>query len=182
MLNYLISFIQGLIILQTSDKSITFKVKMHERYKERAQSLRNPYQRSRATNDEFIKQALDSNRWIIDQDNGFILSRKTRKAIGFKHEGYLKVGIRVNGIVKQIRVHRIIYINSYGLPGTDKVINHKDGNKMNNKPENLEAVSFLKNFLHAEKAGLQSRDLNGRFVSSPNNEDSDEDDLNNTYL
>ena len=50
-----------------------------------------------------------------------------------------------------ILVHRIICKAYYGEPPTDKhVVNHKDSNRQNNKPENLEWVTQQENVKHAK--------------------------------
>src|SRR3990167_6659485 len=72
-------------------------------------------------------------------------------------DGYLKVLIRNNEIVKYLFIHRLVAIsfmeNQYNKPQ----VNHIDGNKKNNVVENLEWCSAHENRLHAYKIGLQSK-------------------------
>lgn len=72
-------------------------------------------------------------------------------------DGYLFVGLRdLNRKTVDARVHQLVAV--YFLeqqPKEDQThVNHKDGNKENNKPENLEWASPYENNLHARLAGL----------------------------
>lgn len=57
------------------------------------------------------------------------------------NKGYYKV--KLNGIPYQI--HRIIWVLHYENLSIDKVINHIDGNKTNNKIDNLETCTVAEN-------------------------------------
>jgi hypothetical protein len=61
---------------------------------------------------------------------------------------------------KHKRVHRLVaaaFCNK--RDGCDEV-NHKDGNKLNNRAENLEWCTKSENMLHAYRMGLQTK---GRY-------------------
>lgn len=70
-------------------------------------------------------------------------------------DGYLGVNLGKNGIRKRYRVHRLVaetfLENSDNLP----VINHKDGNKLNNNIDNLEWCSVAYNTQHSYNIGLE---------------------------
>ena len=68
--------------------------------------------------------------------------------------GYARVTFQVNKSRKDIRVHRAVYEAWYGPLG-DLQVNHLDGNKLNNRLENLEATSALGNTKHAAETGLR---------------------------
>ena len=79
--------------------------------------------------------------------------------------GYHQVTIHYNGSVKTCRKHRFIYECYYGkaLP-SDKVINHINGVKTDNRLINLELISYSENTKHAIKLGLlkpKKGELNG---------------------
>jgi len=61
---------------------------------------------------------------------------------------------RNNDKGKFLLVHRIIYrrFNGQGSLQADLVVNHKDGNSLNNKAINLELVSRQENSLHGKYA------------------------------
>jgi len=70
-----------------------------------------------------------------------------------KHNGYFVVDLSKNNEAKTYFVHRLVvsaFIQSGG------VVNHKDGNKLNNKLENLEVGTHLENIHHAFATGLIS--------------------------
>lgn len=68
--------------------------------------------------------------------------------------GYFKVSLRIDGKTKCEFVHRLIALafidNKDNLP----VVNHKDGDKLNNKPSNLEWCTDQTNSDHAWNTGL----------------------------
>ncbi|MGQ7392163.1 NUMOD4 domain-containing protein [Streptococcus suis] len=87
--------------------------------------------------------------------------------------GYLQTIFFKNGLRKNILVHRVVakaFIPKEN--DTDNlVVNHKDGNKINNCIENLEWVTQSQNVKHAYETGLSSKtvkiiqkDLNGKIL------------------
>ncbi len=72
-----------------------------------------------------------------------------------KEDGYLYIGLTdIYRKKHQVRVHRLIAVAFYGW-NAELVVNHKDGNKTNNKPENLEFVTNHQNIVHALSLGLR---------------------------
>lgn len=77
--------------------------------------------------------------------------------------GYHMVAIQVNGSAKSTGVHRLVCAAFNGT--SDKpTVNHKDGNKSNNVPANLEWATYLENQRHADETGLRQirGERNGR--------------------
>jgi len=69
--------------------------------------------------------------------------------------GYPSVMIRVKGdLFKPYRVHRLVAEHFIPNPNNLPCINHKDGDKTNNRVENLEWCTFQYNLLHARETGL----------------------------
>ena len=58
------------------------------------------------------------------------------------------------GIKHDVCVHRVIAETFIPNPNNLPCVNHKDGNKHNNKVENLEWVTHSENTLHAMKNGM----------------------------
>lgn len=79
--------------------------------------------------------------------------------------GYRHVAVRVGGKAKSVYAHRIVAEAFYGPVPDGLEINHKDGDKLNNMPENLEYVLHGDNVRHAVASGLwpdKSGECNGR--------------------
>lgn len=70
-------------------------------------------------------------------------------------KGYKQVELFRNGIGKTILLHRIIAKEFVCGYKKNLFINHIDGNKTNNLPENLEWVTLAENNTHAWKTGLR---------------------------
>lgn len=74
------------------------------------------------------------------------------------NHGYYHITLSKNGIVQRFFIHQLIaktFIpNSLNLPQ----VNHKDGNKQNNKAENLEWCTLQENITHSIETGLKPDD------------------------
>ena len=86
----------------------------------------------------------------VDSD-GYIISKKfgTPLRYSISPRGYQIVNIQINKRRKGIAVHIAVaraFVPGY-KPGLE--VNHKDGNKQNNKPENLEWVTRKENARHS---------------------------------
>lgn len=69
--------------------------------------------------------------------------------------GYKMVGFSVNKVRKMAKVHRVVAFAFLGPPPKHRtIINHKDGNPLNNNADNLEWCSQKYNMLHARWTGL----------------------------
>ncbi len=67
--------------------------------------------------------------------------------------GYLRFTAKKDNITKTLHVHRIVLL-AFNSIQENKQVNHIDGNKTNNKLENLEWCTDSENKLHAYKNGL----------------------------
>ena len=68
--------------------------------------------------------------------------------------GYVYVFLCNNGKYRNIRVHRLVAEAFIPNPNNLPQINHKDGNKQNNKVDNLEWCTCQENIRHAIKNNL----------------------------
>lgn len=70
--------------------------------------------------------------------------------------GYLSycASLGHRGMYKQIRIHRAVAENFIANPNKCPVINHIDGNKTNNRADNLEWCTQEQNMEHAKRMGL----------------------------
>ncbi len=82
------------------------------------------------------------------------------------YNGYLRVELCKNNITKKYLVHRLVAYAFLNEHDNNLEINHKDGNKQNNKIENLEWVSRSENEKHAYKIGLAKNTEKQRIAVS----------------
>ena len=73
-----------------------------------------------------------------------------------KKNGYVYQMLYKKGKQKLLRVHRIVAMAFLPNPNNLPQVNHKDGDKQNNKVDNLEWCMQSDNMLHAYKNGLQT--------------------------
>ncbi len=89
-------------------------------------------------------------------DNGDVLNIKTEKILkgSIGENGYKYYRLSENGNKKMYYAHRLVaeafLENLNNLP----VVNHKDGNKLNNNVNNLEWVTYTENIAHAHSNEL----------------------------
>jgi len=71
-------------------------------------------------------------------------------------DGYVRVRLIHNGKDKTVRVHRLVAEAFIPNPDGKDTVNHKDGNKENNRVDNLEWAWRTEQMLHAYKLGLKT--------------------------
>lgn len=112
--------------------------------------------------------SIEKESWFLGQyKNGriqfngeFFFSPKTGNVFNsINSRGYNQISLLRNDEtgrkVLTLMSHRLIWIIHYGLiTDSSLVINHIDGNKLNNSISNLELVSVARNLRHALNTGL----------------------------
>lgn len=86
--------------------------------------------------------------------------------------GYLQVGLKVENTRKLGLVHRLVAEAFIQNPDNKREVNHINGNKSDNRVENLEWNTSQENTVHAYKNGLETHysrkieqyDLQGNFI------------------
>jgi hypothetical protein len=71
--------------------------------------------------------------------------------------GYMLVNLYRGGRVRNFLVHRLVAMTFIGRIPPGKQINHRDGDKRNNRADNLEIVTPEENREHAKRTGLVVR-------------------------
>lgn len=86
----------------------------------------------------------------------FKQDKKGKILNGVIRKGYLQVDFRKDGITHSEGVHRIVLATFSPKEGMELyTVNHKDGNPLNNRLENLEWLTLSENTAHARRV-LQS--------------------------
>lgn len=90
--------------------------------------------------------------------DGKLLNTKSGKYLkgSISSQGYKQFSLKNDeGVVKCVLLHRVLAQHFLENPDNHPVVNHKDGNKLNNSLDNLEWVSYKENHDHAIETGLQ---------------------------
>lgn len=66
---------------------------------------------------------------------------------------YITCKLTINGITRSVQLHRLVLESFIPMSKTRNIVNHLDGNKHNNKLENLEWVTAKENVNHTIKNG-----------------------------
>ncbi len=85
--------------------------------------------------------------------------KRGRKNLAPSHSksGYLQVNLYRDGQPQHFYVHRLVAAAFLGPIPWWAVVNHKDGNKRNNRADNLEFMTLEQNIKHAKLLGLMRR-------------------------
>lgn len=79
-----------------------------------------------------------------------------------KSNGYKHLTLHsVKGENKTLMIHRLLSLAFVENPNDEDFVNHINGNKLDNRLENLEWVSFERNVQHAFEIGTNHRFANG---------------------
>ena len=99
----------------------------------------------------------------INRDGRIYNKDKSLKKFHKNSSGYYVVDIYEKGIRQRWLVHRLIATLFVDNPKKEKVINHIDGNKLNNHYTNLEWTNHSYNNKHSYDIGLKTPTLNPKF-------------------
>lgn len=89
-------------------------------------------------------------------DNGDVLNASTGKILkgSIGEHGYKYYRLSKNNTKKMFYAHKLVAEAFLPNPDNLPVVNHKDGNKLNNNVDNLEWVSYSENITHAHQEKL----------------------------
>lgn len=115
-----------------------------------------------AVNDKYIEKILMDWRYratakgvlltrISLNGKGLMKGGKWRKCGKINCYGCNTYQPRFDGKKVDIKIHRVIYAAYKGNLELDKVVNHKDGDRLNNCPSNLELVTWEYNVKYRGK-------------------------------
>jgi hypothetical protein len=73
---------------------------------------------------------------------GYITSKKRGNQVGSNHEGYIICNLtNKDGVIKKVRLHRMIYWAHTGVNPGDDEVDHINGNSQDNRIENLQLLN-----------------------------------------
>lgn len=95
---------------------------------------------------------------IAERNNSnMVIQERIIKPVLDKSTGYFKVVLSKNNKKTKFYIHRLVGEYILGNPTNEDCINHKNGIKTDNDPENLEWCSVADNNRHAFETGLQKK-------------------------
>ncbi|WP_411815507.1 HNH endonuclease signature motif containing protein [Gordonia sp. SND2] len=103
-------------------------------------------------------QHIKAGGWVVDAHRGHILGRSGKPLTRRSPDGYLHPKFRhpENWHVEvSVFAHRVIWEHVHGPIAPGLTINHKNGDKTDNRIENLELVTVGDNVRHAIATGLR---------------------------
>lgn len=96
--------------------------------------------------DELCFKIFKDGIWSVDCERGVVFSNRANRIVGgFNSAGYKVATLHLNGIRKQIKIHRLIWIVKNGIPPIGMLIDHKNRNKSDNRISNLKLVDTKEN-------------------------------------
>ena len=107
------------------------------------------YQISSFGNARSVNRTVKVGSWITRRMNGRLL-------IKMVNQGYFNVNLCQHGVPKTIRVHRLVALTFIPNPKNKPSVNHKNGDRYDNRVENPEWVTPSENLKHASENGLLS--------------------------
>ena len=116
------------------------------------------------------KQIKDFENYQVDE-NGNVYNLNTNKTLqgSIGENGYKYYRLSKNGKKKMIYAHRLVAETFIENPNNLPIVNHIDGDKLNNNINNLEWVSYSENTTHWHKnTNIQRRSLEYYKQDLPN--------------
>ena len=132
---------------------------------------------------------VDTEHWIkIPLFEKYMVSNKGRIKYDNKRlyngtiisNGYVYFNLSMKNKKKQILVHRVVAQNFLSNIKNLPCVNHKDGNKSNNRVENLEWISYSDNLKHAIDNKLNNSSLDNKISVTRINPDTNETKIYNS--
>lgn len=103
--------------------------------------------------------------WSYPKQIGFRRGKGSWRKLDLHKAGYLQVILQKDGKLENLLLHRIMALTWIPNPDNLPEINHKDGNKINNRILNLEWVTSRQNMHHSTLIGLQHKNRASSYIN-----------------
>lgn len=94
-------------------------------------------------------EGFEGRYFISSAGEVFSMLTKQRKSTEIAANGYERVSLWKDGEGKHFLIHRLVALAFIPNPNGYEMVNHIDGNKLNNNVENLERCNASRNMKHA---------------------------------
>lgn len=98
----------------------------------------------------------ESNNYEISNYGRFRNRHKKLLKLNINANKYYYCNISINGKVSKVKIHRLVSKAFVENPLSKNVVNHINGNKLDNHYTNLEWVTQAENIQHAIRTGLKN--------------------------
>lgn len=117
-----------------------------------------------------MKDVVGYEDYFSITDKGDVFSKRTKRFLKLRtcKNGYKTFTTRLNGRNSKsvcLKVHRLVAMAYIPNTNNHPIINHKDGDKLNNCVSNLEWCTHSHNTIHAYENGLMTHNLNLKCFS-----------------
>ena len=118
--------------------------------------------------DDFVLEAISRGLYHV-ASNGDIVSHYRGKCRiltqSIMEDGYCRVGIAIDGVVKYVKAHRVVALALIENPENKPFVNHRNSIRNHNDPSNLEWVTTQENTDHMISVGRKNA-LKGNYCPS----------------
>lgn len=107
-----------------------------------------------------MRKAINEYYEVDTEGNVYSLRFNRKLSPKNNWDGYLRIQLWDHGKCQYVGIHRLIAEAFIPNPENKPFINHKNGNKQDNRVENLEWCTQQENIVHAWKTGLSKSHMN----------------------
>ncbi len=103
-----------------------------------------------------MKQVNGYPNYLVSSD-GVVLGARGKELVPDKNRsGYYRVSLCKGGVVERVFIHKLVAEHYVENPNNLPIVNHLDGDKLNNSCDNLEWTTHKENLSHAIETGLRN--------------------------